>query len=547
MMPSDMQPLAGDSADGGDPNEPPAPPVLPPPLPEAPLGSCLTPAEPPISTVFHGRLHPFTLLFGAVGLIKNIAIPALLLLFFGRNQFAGGLLLVLIVIPMAFVLMRYFTFTYRIADRELIIAHGVLKRTVRNIRLDRVQDIRLEQGILHRVFGMTDVHVETAGGQGPEASLSVLSRAEAERLRKAVFARIGAAQPFAPESSAAMTAPVVAREIIRRLRVRDLVLAGLTSNRAASALAVIFVVLGFLDDMMPKEQYERFVASTIQRLEQWLSQAADLQWLVFALGGVAVIFVGMIFSVMGAVVTFYGFTLSRSGEDLHRSHGLITRRASSLPRKRIQVLKIEETFLRRLLRLATLRADTAGSRGADSPEERGGRDVLLPVLPRSEVSSILPVFFPDLSVEEGSWRQVSRSAIRRATLKGVAVLLLLSAVMVTLERHWAGLWPLLFVPIIYALSVMSYRHLGYALGERYFLTRRGWLSRSTHVVPIRNAQAIVIRQTPFDRHLGVATLSVDTAGQANTGGGPKISNVAADDALAVARNLARLAADLRYL
>jgi membrane protein YdbS with pleckstrin-like domain len=65
-------------------------------------------------------------------------------------------------------------------------------------------------------------------------------------------------------------------------------------------------------------------------------------------------------------------------------------------------------------------------------------------------------------------------------------------------------------------------------------------------VPIRNAQVIVVEQTPFDRWNRVATLIVDTAGQAYTGGGPRIHNVPAAEAIDLARALARQAGALCY-
>jgi len=125
-------------------------------------------------------------------------------------------------------------------------------------------------------------------------------------------------------------------------------------------------------------------------------------------------------------------------------------------------------------------------------------------------------------------------------------MLLLAGILFGLQPRWVNLWPLALVPAVYLLNVVSYRRLGYRLGERYFRTRRGWLSRITHVVPIRNAQAIVIRQTPFDRRHGVGTLLVDTAGQAYTGGGPHIHNVPWSVARVLARALAQRAADTRY-
>jgi putative membrane protein len=159
---------------------------------------------------------------------------------------------------------------------------------------------------------------------------------------------------------------------------------------------------------------------------------------------------------------------------------------------------------------------------------------------------LLPVFFPDLDHAPGEWRQVSRRAIRRGTTKGLVVCLAASTVFVVITRSWVGCWPLALTPIIYALNVLDYRHLGYWWNGAYFRSRRGWLRRATHIVPIRNAQSIVVRQTPFDRRHRVATLLVDTAGQAYTGGAPQVANVPAEEAMNFARILAHCAATTRY-
>lgn len=134
------------------------------------------------------RLHPATLLLAAVGAIRPFIIPIIAVLIFGGAQYGLIFLGVFVVLAMIRALVRYVSFTYRLDAAELVTTEGLLERAERHIPLERVQDVRLEQGLLHRLFGVVDVHVETAAGQGAEASLSVLSRAEAERLRQAVFA-----------------------------------------------------------------------------------------------------------------------------------------------------------------------------------------------------------------------------------------------------------------------------------------------------------------------------------------------------------------------
>jgi putative membrane protein len=123
---------------------------------------------------------------------------------------------------------------------------------------------------------------------------------------------------------------------------------------------------------------------------------------------------------------------------------------------------------------------------------------------------------------------------------------LITAALFAYQRDFIALWPLLCLPIIYLINVLSYRSLGYAMGDRYFRTRQGWLGRSTQIVPINKIQAVEVSQTPIDRRLDLATISVDTAGQAFTGGGPHVSHLPITEARTIAATLAHKAGTTDY-
>jgi putative membrane protein len=145
-------------------------------------------SEPLAATIFEGRLHPLTVAFGLLKAARGI-IPAIPVYLFGNKFYGSMLLMAVVASSVATALVRYFSFSYRIEGAELITQHGIIERKQRSIPLERSQEIRVEQGVLHRVFDVVDAKIETGGGEGAEASLSVLSRSEAERLRQAVFER----------------------------------------------------------------------------------------------------------------------------------------------------------------------------------------------------------------------------------------------------------------------------------------------------------------------------------------------------------------------
>lgn len=489
-------------------------------------------------SVFSGRLHPLTLGFAAYGSLRRFILPAIPLVFFSNRLISAVVLSLMIGLALLRAVVRYITFSYRIEQGELIIRQGIFERTERHVPLERVQEVRIEQGVLHRIFGVVDAMIETAGGQGPEASLSVVSRGEAERLRRAVFDR-------QPAIESEETKPAARRQLIARLTLRDLVLAGITSNHLVSALLVTGAIWAFLDDILPEEFYERMATAVYGEGRRLFERGAQAVLIVAAAGALAVLLISMLLSIVGSIVLFYRFTLSRVGEDLHRSYGLLTNRSSSLPRRRIQVLQIKEGMLRRLFGLATLRADTAGGRSQDQQESKGGRDLLLPIFRTTRITALLPVIFADLE-QPLTWSRVSRLAVLKGTAKGGIFLAVLALGLFAIYGRLLALAPLLLLPLAYLISAARFRHLGYWVGERYFESRRGWLSRSTHIVPLRNAQVIAVRRSPLDRRLGLATLVVNTAGQSYTGPSPQINNLPLEEAEKLARIIAHRAALMRY-
>jgi uncharacterized membrane protein YdbT with pleckstrin-like domain len=64
--------------------------------------------------------------------------------------------------------LRYESIDYLVTTEELYVKRGFLSRSVRNLRLDRVQDTGFTQTAPQRLLGFGDVHVSTAGGSGVE-------------------------------------------------------------------------------------------------------------------------------------------------------------------------------------------------------------------------------------------------------------------------------------------------------------------------------------------------------------------------------------------
>jgi putative membrane protein len=222
-----------------------------------------------------------------------------------------------------------------------------------------------------------------------------------------------------------------------------------------------------------------------------------------------------------SIVTDFGFTLARVGGDLVVRRGLLERREAVLPLSRLQVVRIEESLLRRLLGLASIRIQSAGrTGGSDATASR----LAIPVLRRTEVNRLLGELLPGAAPvlrllappPAARRRAVTRSVLRTVVLVAavaVPLALLTSPGAATLSSA------AVLVVAVLALAVVAgragYRSLGHAAGNGFLYARVGVAIRVTTVVPVAKAQSGSVRSSPFQRRSGLATLHVDVAG-----GGP---------------------------
>ena len=488
----------------------------------------------PVEQAGARRLHAFTLLFSTVGIARRLILPAL----FGGISAGGGdagravlfILAVLTVPSFAFAVAHYLTFRYVITGEELIYRSGVLRRRQRVIPLSRVQNIEVRQSLVQRLTGVAELRVETAGsGAEPEAALSVLGLSDAESLRDALLSRRAATREMeaaggdAGDGGAGDATPLV------HLTPPELALAGATANEAGIIAAALVGALQFADDLpVPLERYLPDVESYVA------SQSLAGAILLVVMVSVGLIVIGWVFSVVGSVVGYYDFRLTRSGDDLHKRYGFFSRREANVPLRRVQSIRVEESLLRRPLKLATLKIETAGG---PAQQQRGGAEAFVPIAYAHRVPSLIHALFPSFALDEIELRPVHPRSLRRSATRYALLLVALAGGLAFANLQ--SLWLLAGLPLAWLLARWQYRMRGYALAAEHVVLRSGVLNRVTWIVPDDKIQTLHLTATPFQRRHGLASLEVDTA---SGGSQPTLVDVGVADAESL---LAEMAARAR--
>lgn len=452
------------------------------------------------------RLHPLTIL-RELGSLAWAFVAAFLLDFDFMQvpEEAAGPEVIIAVGAFGYAVTRYLFTAYRVTDQALELRRGVLVKTFQSMPRDRVQSVGATTGIIGRLAGVTTVEVSAADAK--DIQLAYVSEPAADQLRR-VLQPARQRVPSIEGSESGSGAEPLADLDVGRLMLFGLTEAGLIPALVLLGLsAVLTVGLGWV--------FAPFLALTFGA------------WPILRTTALA------------------GFRSWVEDDRLRVQAGIVGRRRTEAPLERIQALQVSRPPLRRLLGFETVGIVTGDI--AVSSENAVAAGIVAPLEPVGAWRAVSERLLGHVAMGEAGLERSSRYAIRRAAIRGLALVALVVGVLVVLILwlQWPG-WIALATAVIGAAAALLYararwRVLGWAVDERHLLVRRGVLTRHLTVVPVHKVQDVTMKATFFQRRLGLATVEVDTAGS-TLAGNVRAVDLATDRARFLADHLAAVAA-----
>ncbi len=518
------------------------------------------------------HLHWSSLFFDIVGRFREYLIPLILAFLSARNQdwFFGIMAGIFLIGSLLHTLIRYFTLRFGIFDGELVVKQGLLFRSVRTVPTRKIQNVNLRQNLFHRLLGVFEVHVETASGQEAEAVLRVLAKSQIDKLRAEIAASRQQAtnQPdlkVLPDSIILAGGSLVSppaegagdveqqlagnvtsdhEQLILTIPADALIKVGLASNRG---WLVVGVVMGLIFQFGSFED-ERWLKQTLKVIRDVL-ESFHLGWTQYVILVLISLLLLKLFGIAWYLTRFYGYELTRHGGDLRIKCGLLTSYSATVPRKRIQVVSVQSSWLMRRFNVARISIETAGGGGQGNEGEHGhthvARSSFIPAIPINDVPRVLAELRPGLAWEPERHvaLRVAPGATRRLIRLRLAMIVVLTA-----TAAWLA-WPygLLVILALGPFAIWWARR--FAASLEYIRTdygirfRSGVLTKKTSFAFLDRVQTLSLTQTPFDRRWKMATLMIDTAAAGPAAHPLQIPYLDAQAAADELRTLRRLAAN----
>ena len=471
---------------------------------------------------------------------------------------AGALAAVAAVI--AFLLLRWWAKTYAVDRDGVYLRSGILVRQLRVARLPRIQSVDVVHPLLGRVLGLGQLTVEVAGGSDSRVVIGYLSTDRLEELRDRILDlaagaadAAGAAEADAADADGAAgldadvdhagpadsadsagparrPAPLGFEDAVGASPLRSAggreehplytvgpaILIGSILRSVTTLWAVLIVIV--------------ILAAAIAAIVARGVSAMGAGFLLSAVAGPAAI-VG---AVWGRFNRSWGFRAAATPTGIRMRFGLTSEISSTLPPGRVHGVSIEQGPLWRRRDWWRVRVAVAGRSGKSSSDASSGSgdgragstgstgSVLLPVGERDTALRALWLVVPDLGVPDpGDFLAAALSgtgddgAGRPDAPVGAP------------ERGLIRISPRGRI-----FSPLAWRREAIALTGTCVVLRTGRWWRRTGVVPYERIQSLRVRQGPFARRRGLASIHLDMVDHSVP---TSLSNLGVADAAAIQR------------
>ncbi|GAA1815503.1 PH domain-containing protein [Agromyces neolithicus] len=434
------------------------------------------------------------------------------------NGLVGWALLGLVVLIIAVIVGFWLSWrmhTFRVTHEAVEVRSGILFRSHRSARLDRIQGINVNRPLFARLFGTAKLEVSVAG-QSANVQLSYLGSALADGLRADVLrlASGARAEKAATQAAAANTAVPLAAPLTAPAGP----LAGPPTTPAAPPTAPAAAPAAPLTARAGELVTHRVDEFLAPELDPALAPPESVVHLPLSrvigstlLGGstiwaivlVAIIVAGVssgqpwvLFSFVPAAIGLVSYMWSRITKSLRYSiagtpdgvrigHGLLSTGNQTIPPGRIHAIEANQWVFWRPFGWWSLRINVAGH-SVSASNEAAQRTLVLPVGTAADVHRVLGLLLPDAAAEVDAL--VAPGLTGRGDGGGYS----------STPRRAAWLRP------------FSWRRIGWAATAGIALIRRGALVRSLTLVPLARMQSVAVSVGPVDRALDLAGIRLHT-------------------------------------
>ncbi|CAA0368331.1 conserved membrane hypothetical protein [Alteromonas alvinellae] len=431
--------------------------------------------------------------------------------------------------------ISFLMYKFRVHNQHVEIHHGVFQRRYTNLPLWRIQNVKIERPFYYRPFGYALVVLDTAGSGKEEAKIVAVPEDYAEALKKQVLYEKALHDEgdldclpneyLSDEQSSSFPTPRTRtkaidsshsnEEVLNRRSVKDIIIHGITNNR-------VWIILGaaapFYDDVFGL--VSEWLADKGLQLNQLVGEQT-VAWWQFGLYAFVILMMLMalvaLLSVGGALFTFYGYTLSRTGDRYIRRSGLLNKLEVSMRASRIQMITAKQDWLDKILKRVNLYFEQNSTAGQQMQELMSPNKLIVPSVTEDEAFALSQEVMPECDLRGQDYHPISKRFITFWLFAGWTLPFITFFTIGALSSHLdIMLGSLVVFSAVSLLLTLRWWRWGIAYDSKYVYIRRGRIGIDYQCFEPYKAQQVIVKQSVFMKRRKQATVKFVLASGAVT-------------------------------
>lgn len=455
------------------------------------------------------RISPIALLYFLLMFFKNIfgnivyLMPALLLLYNKVNEQPNIWLPIIYgvgALAVLFSILSFYFFQYRLIDQQIEIKSGVFAKKHINLPFSRIQNVELTEPLYYRPFGYACLQLDTAGSVKQEAKVVAIKKTFAEQLKQEILLanKQSAEQGHTNEDSInnETEQEIEAETVIDRRNLDDLVIHGLTNNR-------VWIFIGGLMPFMDTI-FEKLSESLMYwgiNVEQYFEFDGMSGWQIATTAVTLTIMIMLpitLFSIIGSIIAFHGFTLSKSGDRYIRRSGLFTRNEVTMRLSRLQMIVRQQDWLDVLLRRTNLKFEQSNGNFQNIQPGALSNKIIVPSVTKTECQHLINDAYPNNDLFDIAFKRVSiRLFIRNIFLFLLPISAFFISLVIFSGKNDSLPIVLSVSAVIAILLFCRYLRWGYASDQDFIYVRKGCIGVDYYCFPRYKVQQSSYMQSWF--------------------------------------------------
>lgn len=373
-----------------------------------------------------------------------------------------------------------------------------MKKVNLNVPFDRIQAINTNQSLIHRIFNVASIEIDTAGSKNNEIKIDAINYDKAETLKNYILSE---KEKNASEVETQTTTDENAsqEQTLLQLDIPTLLKVGISENHIRSFFVIAFFFLGlsqYADILLNKQEF--------MDIEQNLSSIfKNFFFVIIPLMLAAT----LLLTLFRTVLKYFNLIFKETAQGYRLVSGLFTRNEKQAALQKIQLIGWHTNPLKKLYGMFQLNLSQAFSSSMVRKQT-----MQIPGIYAEQIERVCNSYFPENDREDYITHPVSSRLMIRTFAFISIILVVLSAI-----KYFEIIEGFSWIVVVFALIVgilytyISWKKWEVQISPKGLLLRRGFIRTSYLLLRWEKIQGLRSRQSIFQKRRSLSDLHIFTA------------------------------------